>query len=345
MAYPDVYHANDNRYETMPYNRSGGTGLKLPAITLGLWHNFGDDRPLETQREILRTAFDHGVTHFDLANNYGPPQGSAEASFGRIMAKDFAPYRDEMIISSKAGWYMQDGPYGFGGSRKYLVASCDASLKRMGLDYVDIFYHHRPDPDTPIEETVAALDFLVRSGRALYVGVSSYSPELTRRAQKIARELGTPLTIHQPSYSMFNRWIEDELLATCADEGMGVIAFSALAQGLLTDRYLDGVPESSRLGAHKMNSGFLNDDTLTAIRELNAIASRRGQSLAQMAISWVLRRDEVTSALIGASSVKQLKNSLGALDAAPFSDEELAEIDKWAVDRGINQWQGATESV
>lgn len=345
MAYPDVYHADDNRYETMPYNRSGSTGLKLPAITLGLWHNFGDDRPLETQREILRTAFDHGVTHFDLANNYGPPQGSAEANFGRIMAKDFAPYRDEMIISSKAGWYMQDGPYGFGGSRKYLVASCDASLKRMGLDYVDIFYHHRPDPDTPIEETVAALDFLVRSGRALYVGVSSYSPELTRRAQKIARELGTPLTIHQPSYSMFNRWIEDELLATCADEGMGVIAFSALAQGLLTDRYLDGVPESSRLGAHKMNSGFLNDDTLTAIRELNAIASRRGQSLAQMAISWVLRRDEVTSALIGASSVEQLKNSLGALEAAPFSDEELAEIDKWAVDRGINQWQGATESV
>lgn len=345
MAYPDVYRADENRYETMPYNRSGSTGLKLPAITLGLWHNFGDDRPLETQREILRTAFDHGVTHFDLANNYGPPQGSAEANFGRIMAKDFAPYRDEMIISSKAGWYMQDGPYGFGGSRKYLVASCDASLKRMGLDYVDIFYHHRPDPDTPIEETVAALDFLVRSGRALYVGVSSYSPELTRRAQKIARELGTPLTIHQPSYSMFNRWIEDELLETCADEGMGVIAFSALAQGLLTDRYLDGVPESSRLGAHKMSSGFLNDDTLTAIRELNAIASRRGQSLAQMAISWVLRRDEVTSALIGASSVEQLKNSLGALEAAPFSDEELAEIDKWAVDRGINQWQGATESV
>lgn len=344
-SYPDVYSADNNRYQKMPYNRSGNTGLKLPAITLGLWHNFGSDRPLDTQREILRAAFDNGVTHFDLANNYGPQPGSAEENFGRIMAKDFAPYRDEMIISSKAGWYMQDGPYGFGGSRKYLVASCDASLKRMGLDYVDIFYHHRPDPDTPIEETVAALDFLVRSGRALYVGVSSYSPDLTRRAQKIARELGTPLTIHQPSYSMFNRWIEDELLETCADEGMGVIAFSALAQGLLTDRYLDGIPESSRLGAHKMDSDFLNDDTLTAIRALNDIASRRGQSLAQMAISWVLRRPEVTSALIGASSVKQLKNSLGALDAAPFSDEELAEIDKWAVDRGINQWQGATDSV
>lgn len=345
MTYPDIYRADDNRYNTMPYHRSGNTGLKLPAITLGLWHNFGDDRPLNTQREILRAAFDRGVTHFDLANNYGPPQGSAEENFGRIVAKDFAPYRDEMIISSKAGWYMQDGPYGFGGSRKYLVASCDASLRRMDLDYVDIFYHHRPDPDTPIEETVAALDFLVRSGRALYVGVSSYSPELTRRAQAIARELGTPLTIHQPSYSMFNRWIEDELLGTCSNEGMGIIAFSALAQGLLTDRYLDGVPESSRLGAHKMSSDFLGEETLTAIRALNEIALRRGQSLAQMAISWVLRRPEITSALIGASSVKQLEDNLGALEAAPFSDEELAEIDKWAVDRGINQWKGATESV
>ena len=340
-----IYAPAAERYDSMEYRRVGNSGLKLPAISLGLWQNFGDDRPLATQREILRAAYDRGITHFDLANNYGPEPGAAEDNFGRIFARDFRPFRDEMIISSKAGWVMNDSPYGFGGSRKYLVSSLDASLKRMGLDYVDIFYHHRPDPDTPIEETVAALDFLVRSGRALYVGVSSYSPELTRRAQKIARELGTPLTIHQPSYSMFNRWIEDELLATCADEGMGVIAFSALAQGLLTDRYLDGVPESSRLGAHKMNSGFLNDDTLTAIRELNAIALRRGQSLAQMAISWVLRRDEVTSALIGASSVEQLKNSLGALDAAPFSDEELAEIDKSAVDRGINQWQGATESV
>ncbi len=342
------YLADPARYgddNPMHYNRSGNTGLKLPAITLGLWHNFGNDRPLDTQRAILRAAFDRGVTHFDLANNYGPPIGAAEENFGRIMEKDFAPYRDELIISSKAGWYMQEGPYGFGGSRKYLVASCDASLKRMGLDYVDIFYHHRPDPETPIEETVAALDHLVRSGRALYVGVSSYSPDLTRRAQKIARELGTPLAIHQPSYSMFNRWIEDELLQTCADEGMGVIAFSALAQGLLTDRYLDGIPADSRLGAHKMSSSFLADDTLAAIRALNDIALRRGQSLAQMAISWVLRRPEVTSALIGASSVKQLEDSLGALDAAPFGDDELAEIDKWAVDRGINQWKGATESV
>lgn len=348
--FPDIYRAATDRYEpqqgtAMPYNRSGDTGLQLPAITLGLWHNFGDDRPLDTQREILSAAFDRGVTHFDLANNYGPPPGSAEENFGRIMAKDFRPYRDELLISSKAGWYMQDGPYGFGGSRKYLVASCDASLKRMGLDYVDIFYHHRPDPETPIEETVAALDFLVRSGRALYVGVSSYSPELTARAQKIARELGTPLTIHQPSYSMFNRWIEDELLDTCAEQGMGVIAFSALAQGLLTNRYLDGVPESSRLGTHKMSRRFLNDETLTAIRALNQIASRRGQTLAQMAISWVLRRPEVTSALIGASSVAQLEDSLGALNAAPFDDAELAEIDKWAVDRDINQWKAATESV
>lgn len=345
MTYPDVYQAAENRYEEAKFRRSGTTGLKLPEITLGLWHNFGYDRPLETQRDILRAAFDAGVTHFDLANNYGPRPGAAEENFGRLMEQDFRPYRDELLISSKAGWYMQDGPYGFGGSRKYLVASCDASLKRMGLDYVDIFYHHRPDPETPIEETVAALDFLVRSGRALYVGVSSYSPELTKRAQAIARELGTPLTIHQPSYSMFNRWIEDDLLETCAAEGMGVIAFSALAQGLLTDRYLDGIPEDSRLGANKMREDFLNEDTLTAIRELNKIAQQRGQSLAQMAIAWVLRRPEVTSALIGASSVKQLHQNIAALDAAPFSDDELKAIDRWAVDRGINQWQGATESV
>lgn len=344
--FPDVYRAADDRYSnSMYYQRSGASGLKLPAITLGLWHNFGDDRPLARQREILRAAFDRGVTHFDLANNYGPPQGSAEENFGRIMARDFKPYRDEMIISSKAGWYMQDGPYGFGGSRKYLVASADASLRRMGLDYVDIFYHHRPDPDTPIEETVAALDYLVRSGRALYVGVSSYSAELTERAAAIARELGTPLTIHQPSYSMFNRWTERGLLHTCANEGIGVIAFSALAQGLLTDRYLDGIPADSRLGQQQMNRDFLSEDTLAAIRQLNAIALRRGQTLAQMAISWVLRRPEVTSALIGASSVRQLEDSLGALEAAPFSAEELEEIDRWAVDRGINQWQGATDSV
>ena len=342
---PDIHRAADDRYATMPYNRSGRSGLKLPAVTLGLWHNFGADRPLDTQRAILRRAFDRGVTHIDLANNYGPPAGAAEENFGRILAADFRPYRDELVVSSKAGWYMQDGPYGFGGSRKYLVASCDASLRRMGLDYVDIFYHHRPDPETPVEETVGALDHLVRSGKALYVGISSYSPALTRRAAEVARELGTPLTIHQPSYSMFNRWVEDELLSTCADEGLGVIAFSALAQGLLTGKYLDGVPAGSRLGERKMSGSFLTEETLEAIRALNGIAARRGQSLAQMAIAWVLRRPEVTSALIGASSVEQLDDSLDALDNLEFTDGELAEIDRWAVDRGINQWAGATEST
>ncbi|MGV0869047.1 L-glyceraldehyde 3-phosphate reductase [Corynebacterium kalidii] len=342
---PDIHRAANDRYATMPYNRSGRSGLKLPAVTLGLWHNFGADRPLDTQRAILRRAFDRGVTHIDLANNYGPPAGAAEENFGRILAADFRPYRDELVVSSKAGWYMQDGPYGFGGSRKYLVASCDASLRRMGLDYVDIFYHHRPDPETPVEETVGALDHLVRSGKALYVGISSYSPALTRRAAEVARELGTPLTIHQPSYSMFNRWVEDELLSTCADEGLGVIAFSALAQGLLTGKYLDGVPAGSRLGERKMSGSFLTEETLEAIRALNGIAERRGQSLAQMAIAWVLRRPEVTSALIGASSVEQLDDSLDALDNLEFTDGELAEIDRWAVDRGINQWAGATEST
>jgi L-glyceraldehyde 3-phosphate reductase len=350
-VFPDIYRADDLRYSdegdhpAMPYRRSGISGLKLPAITLGLWHNFGSDRPLNTQRDILRHAFDRGVTHFDLANNYGPVPGSAEENFGRIMASDFRPYRDELLISSKAGWDMQAGPYGFGGSRKYLVASLDASLKRMGLDYVDIFYHHRPDPETPLEETIGALDHIVRSGRALYVGVSSYSPERTREAQAIAKDLGTPLLIHQPSYSMFNRWIEDDLLGTCADEGMGVIAFSALAQGLLTNKYLKGIPEDSRLGAHKMSSGFLNDETLDAIRALNDIAAKRGQTLAQMAIAWVLRRPEVTSALIGASSVKQLDDSLDAVKNLEFSDAELAEIDKYAKDRGINQWADATAST
>ncbi len=350
-TYPDVYRASGTRYTgtdssaAMPYRRSGTSGLRLPAITLGLWHNFGSDRPLENQRQILRRAFDRGVTHFDLANNYGPVPGAAEENFGRIMASDFRPYRDEILVSSKAGWYMQDGPYGFGGSRKYLVASCDASLRRTGLDYFDIFYHHRPDPETPVEETVAALDHLVRSGRALYVGVSSYSPTLTRRAQEVARDLGTPLLIHQPSYSMFNRWVEDGLLETCAGEGMGVIAFSALAQGLLTDRYLDEIPEDSRLGRHRMDPGFLTDDTLLAVRALNDIAAGRGQSLAQMAIAWVLRRPEVTSALIGASSVDQLDDSLGALDNLTFTDAELAEIDRYAVDRGVNQWAKATEST
>lgn len=347
-SYPDVYRAADDRYsrdDAMPYRRSGESGLKLPAVTLGLWHNFGTDRAFDVQRDIMRRAFDRGVTHFDLANNYGPVKGSAEEAAGRLLATDFRPYRDELIISSKAGWDMQGGPYGFGGSRKYLVASCDASLKRLGLDCVDIFYHHRPDPETPIEETIGALDHLVRSGRALYVGVSSYSAKLTRRAQDVARELGTPLVIHQPSYSMFNRWIEDDLLAACRATGMGIIAFSPLAQGLLTDRYLDGVPADSRLGSGKMNEDFLDSRTLAAIRALNDIAARRGQSLAQMAISWVLRNPEVTSALIGASSVRQLDDNLDAVANLDFSDEELAEIDAHAVDRGINQWDRATDSV
>ncbi|WP_448852183.1 L-glyceraldehyde 3-phosphate reductase [Corynebacterium sp. 335C] len=345
MSHPDTYKAADDRYDTMTYRRCGASGLKLPALTLGLWHNFGGDRPLEDQRAILRKAFDLGVTHFDLANNYGPPPGSAEENAGRILREDFAAHREELVISSKAGWRMQDGPYGFGGSRKYLVGSCDASLRRLGLDYVDVFYHHRPDPETPLEETIGALDHIVRSGRALYAGVSSYSPALTRRAQAIARELGTPLVIHQPSYSMYNRWIEDGLLDACREEGMGVIAFSALAQGLLTDRYATDVPADSRLGAGKMSRDFLDDDVRAATRELAAIAADRGQSLAQMAIAWVLRRPEVTSALIGASSVAQLEENARALENLSFSDDELAAIDVHAVDRGINQWAGATESV
>ncbi|MDK8769035.1 aldo/keto reductase [Corynebacterium freneyi] len=350
--YPDVYAADPNHHDAMPHRRAGASGLKLPEVSLGLWHNFGDDRPFDGMRAIVRRAFDRGVTHFDLANNYGPPPGSAGENFGRIVAKDLAPYRDEFTVTSKAGWWMQQGPHGFGGSRKYLVASCDASLRRMGLDYVDVFYHHRPDPDTPLEETMAALDFIVRSGRALYAGISSYSPATTRRAQAIARDLGTPLVLHQPSYSMFNRWIErpgddgsPALLDVATEEGIGVVAFSALAQGLLTDRYLDGVPEHSRLGDGKMNADFLTDDTLAAIRALNGIAADRGQSLAQMAISWVLRRPEVTSALIGASSVAQLDANLDAADAEPFTDDQLRAIDEWAVDRGINQWEGATKSV
>lgn len=350
--YPDVYAADPNHNDAMPHRRAGASGLKLPEISLGFWHNFGDDRPFDVMRAIVRRAFDRGVTHFDLANNYGPPPGSAEENFGRLLARDLAPYRDEITVTSKAGWRMQEGPHGFGGSRKYLVASCDASLKRMGLDYVDVFYHHRPDPDTPLEETMAALDFIVRSGRALYAGISSYSPATTRRAQSIAAELGTPLIVHQPSYSMFNRWVEQpgedgspSLLETCAREGMGVVAFSALAQGLLTDRYLDGIPEHSRLGESKMDRGFLTDEVLEAIRGLDDIAARRGQTLAQMAISWVLRRPEVTSALIGASSVEQLDANLDAAGAAGFSDDELRAIDAFAVDRGINQWAGATESV
>lgn len=350
----DPYAADDRRYDGVPYRRVGESGLKLPAVSLGLWHNFGDDKPLQTQRDILRRAFDLGVTHFDLANNYGPPPGSAERNFGTLFAEDFRPYRDQLIISSKAGWDMEPGPYGFGGSRKYLLSSLDGSLRRMGLDHVDIFYSHRPDPETPLEETMGALHTAVTSGRALYVGISSYSAELTVRAQEIMRGLGTPLLIHQPSYSMLNRWIErgDEaaagrsLLETTAAEGMGVIAFSPLAQGLLTDRYLGGVPEDSRAAAGKsLSGGMLSEENLARVRGLAGIAADRGQTLAQMAIAWVLRSPEVTSALIGASSVAQLEDSVGAVANLAFTAEELAAIDEFAVDGDVNLWWGATAST
>ncbi len=346
-----TYIAADDRYDSMPYRLLGSSGLKLPAISLGLWHNFGDDFPIQRQRDILRHAFDKGVTHFDLANNYGPPYGAAEINFGRILAEDFKPYRNELIISSKAGWDMWPGPYGFGGSRKYLIASLDDSLRRMGLDYVDIFYHHRPDPETPLEETMAALDQIVRSGKALYVGISSYSASLTARAQSIATSLGTPLVIHQPSYSILNRWVEDgrpSLLQACHDAGMGVIAFSPLAQGMLTSRYLGGVPQDSRAAQGKsLSPDLLSEDNIEHLRALNDIATARGQSLAQMAIAWVLRdRGEasVTSALIGASSVPQLDDSLAALNNLAFTSDELAAIDQHGGVEGINLWQGATES-
>ena len=347
-----TYVAAEDRYESMPYRRLGTSGLKLPAISLGFWHNFGDDKPLETQRAIMRRAFDKGVTHFDLANNYGPPYGSAEINFGRIMAEDFAPYRNELVISSKAGWDMWPGPYGFGGSRKYLLSSLDDSLQRMGLDYVDIFYHHRPDPETPLEETMAALDQAVRSGKALYAGISSYSAGLTAEAQAIARSLGTPLIIHQPSYSILNRWVEDgdpSLLQACADNGMGVIAFSPLAQGMLTDRYLNGIPEGSRATQGKsLSTDLLSDENIEHLRQLNAIAERRGQSLAEMAIAWALRDQgaaSVTSVVLGASSVAQLDDNLGGLKNLEFTAEELAAIDEHGGVQGINLWQGATDSV
>jgi L-glyceraldehyde 3-phosphate reductase len=334
------YVASENRYESIPYRRVGRWGLKLPAVSLGLWHNFGDDKPFETQRAVLRRAFDLGVTHFDLANNYGPPYGSAETNFGRHMRDDFKPYRDELIISSKAGWDMWPGPYGFGGSRKYLLASLDQSLQRMGLDYVDIFYSHRFDPDTPIDETMMALDAAVRQGKALYVGISSYSAERTAEAVQILRELGTPLLIHQPNYSMFNRWIEGGLLDVLGQEGVGCIAFSPLAQGLLTNRYLNGIPEDSRAAQDKsIDRGQLSEENLQRIRALNEVAERRGQSLAQMAIAWVLRDERVTSALIGASSVAQLEDSLGALGSLEFSDEELEAIAPHAVDAGVDLWR------
>ena len=331
-----------DRYDRLPYRRTGRWGLKLPAISLGLWHNFGDDKPLETQRAILRRAFDLGVTHFDLANNYGPPYGSAEINFGRHLREDFAAHRDELVISSKAGWDMWPGPYGFGGSRKYLLASLDQSLQRMGLDYVDIFYSHRFDPDTPLEETMGALDAAVRQGKALYVGISSYSAERMQEAIRILDGLGTPLLIHQPNYSMFNRWIEGEggVLDVLGRHGAGCIAFSPLAQGMLTDRYLDGIPEGSRASEGKsLYQDFLNDENLGRVRALNDLARERGQTLAQMAIAWVLRDERVTSALIGASSVRQLEDSLGALDNLDFSDDELAAIEPHAVDAGVDLWR------
>lgn len=333
-----------SRYDRMPYRRTGRSGLDLPALSLGLWHNFGDDRPLETQRAIVRRAFDLGITHFDLANNYGPPYGAAEINFGRILQEDLRPYRDELIVSSKAGWDMWPGPYGQGGgSRKYVLASLDQSLTRLGLDYVDIFYSHRPDPSTPLEETMQALDTAVRSGKALYVGISSYGAEETRRAAEILRELGTPLLIHQPSYSMLNRWIETEGLLEAAGElGVGVIGFTALAQGMLTGKYLDGVPEGSRAAAGtSFDAGWLTDDAVERLRGLDAIASSRGQTLAQLALAWALRDPRVTSLVIGASSVAQLEQNVGALDHPDFSAEELAAIDALAVDAGVDLWAGA----
>jgi L-glyceraldehyde 3-phosphate reductase len=333
------YLPADGRYDTMQYRRVGRSGLLLPAISLGLWQNFGGDRPFETQRAIVRRAFDLGITHFDLANNYGPPYGSAEENFGRILATDLRGYRDELVISTKAGYDMWPGPYGNHGSRKYLLSSLDQSLTRMGLPYVDIFYSHRVDPDTPLEETMGALATAVRQGKALYAGISSYSPERTRQAAEILRGLGTPLLIHQPSYSMLNRWIEDGLLDVLDDEGVGCIVFSPLAQGLLTGRYLDGVPEGSRASRPgSMDPDQLSEETLAKVRALNDIAARRGQSLAQLAVAWTLRDPRVTSALLGASSVAQLEDNEAALGDLAFDDDELAEIDRHATEAGINLW-------
>ncbi|MEU4524338.1 aldo/keto reductase [Amycolatopsis sp. NPDC024027] len=324
------FAAAEDRYADMPYRRAGRSGLKLPAVSLGLWHNFGDDKPLDVQRAVLRRAFDLGVTHFDLANNYGPPPGSAEANFGRHFAADFRPHRDEILVSSKAGYLMWDGPYGEWGSRKNLLASLDQSLARTGLDHFDIFYSHRPDPDTPIEETMGALDTAVRSGKALYAGISNYSPEQTEAALAALKELGTPLLIHQPRYSMLDRWVEDGLLDTLDSRGVGSIAYSPLSQGLLTDRYLDGIPAGSRAAGASpfLTSDRLTEDTLATVRALNEVAEQRGQTLAQLAIAWVLRRGRVTSALIGASSVAQLENTVAATANLEFTDDELAGIEK-----------------
>jgi L-glyceraldehyde 3-phosphate reductase len=340
-----TYVPASDRYDAMTYRRSGRSGLQLPTISLGLWNNFGDNAQLETQRAILRRAFDLGVTHFDLANNYGPPPGAAESNFGRVLASDLRPYRDELIISTKAGYDMWPGPYGEWGSRKYLLASLDQSLQRMGLDYVDIFYSHRLDPDTPLEETLGAVDTAVKQGKALYAGISSYSGPRTAEAVRIFEELGTPLLIHQPSYSLLNRWIEEDLLDVLGEEGVGCIVFSPLGQGMLTTKYLDGVPEQSRAAEGVfMDESFLTEENLNRVRALNEIARQRGQTLAQMAIAWVLRDPRITSALIGARTVEQLEDSLGALDNLDFAPDELQEIDKHAVEAGINLWAASSEN-
>jgi L-glyceraldehyde 3-phosphate reductase len=338
------YQPADDRYDAMSYRRCGRSGLKLPAVSLGLWHNFGDDKPIATQRAILRRAFDLGITHFDLANNYGPPYGSAEANFGRLFREDFSRLRSELVISTKAGYDMWPGPYGEWGSRKYLLDSLDQSLARMGLDHVDIFYSHRFDPETPLEETMGALDTAVRQGKARYVGISSYGPERTREAAAILRDLGTPLLIHQPSYSMLNRWIETEgLLDVLGEEGVGCIAFSPLAQGMLTDRYLDGVPEDSRAAQGKsLGSELLSEENLAHVRALNDVARNRGQSLAQLALAWALRDERMTTVLIGASSVGQLEQNVAALDGPDLTADELATIDRHAVESGINLWESSS---
>jgi L-glyceraldehyde 3-phosphate reductase len=339
------YLPAEDRYGSMTYRRCGRSGLLLPAVSLGLWQNFGDDRPFETQRAIVRRAFDLGITHFDLANNYGPPYGSAETNFARILHEDFGRYRDELVISTKAGWDMWPGPYGDLGSRKYLLASLDQSLRRLGLDYVDIFYHHHFDPETPLEESLGALHRAVTSGKALYVGISSYSDKRTAEAVAILHQLGTPLLIHQPSYSMFNRWIEGRLLDVLGGAGVGCIAFSVLAQGLLTDHYLNGVPPGSRASeAGSLTQAMLNEENLARIRALNDIAHGRGQSLAQMAIAWALRDPRVTSALIGASSVAQLEQNVGALDHLEFGADELTAIDRYAVEGGVDLWRSVASS-
>jgi L-glyceraldehyde 3-phosphate reductase len=334
-----TYVPADDRYDRMAYRRCGRSGLLLPAVSLGLWHNFGHDRPLETSRAIARRAFDLGVTHFDLANNYGPPYGSAEETFGKLMRDDLRPFRDELVISTKAGYDMWPGPYGEWGSRKYLLSSLDQSLKRMGLEYVDIFYSHRHDPDTPLEETIGALDTAVRQGKALYAGISSYSPVRTAEAAAILDRLGTPLLIHQPSYSMLNRWIEDGLLNTLGELGVGSIVFSPLGQGMLTDRYLEGIPEGSRASQNtSLSPNMITDEVRDRLRALNDLAQGRGQTLAQMAIAWTLRDPRVTSALVGASSVQQLEANVGALDRLDFAQDELDAIDRFATDSGINLW-------